>query len=198
MKKGAMILAAALILAGCSEGKAEPEKKVQKENNTVILRADDLFKGDAEALEPHLPIKGSAVSLNKPSDVKVFFQQWKNGKMVQEGSQLQGDSQKEIQTITFSLQPDPSNTKARLVTIAANGKGRESSITSHIDGPEKESVSWEANLAELEGRMELKPGEQKAVWGYGTNAGNSAQASDSEKGIQDADWGLLFYVEASQ
>lgn len=198
MKKWTMILAAAMMLAACSEEMAEPEKKVQKENNTVIIRADDLFKGDAKALEPHLPIKGSAVSLNKPSDVKVFFQQWKNGKMVQEGSQVSGDSQKEIQAITFSLQSDPSNTKARLVTIAANGKGTESSITSHIDGPEEESMSWEANLAELEGTMELKPGEQKAVWGYGTSTGDRVQASDSEKGIQDADWGLLFYVEAPQ
>lgn len=198
MKKWTIILAAALMLAGCSEETAEPEKKVQKEDNPIIIRADDLFKGDAKALEPHLPIKGSAVSLNKPSDVKVFFQQWKNGEVVQEGSQLLDDSKKEVQTISFSLQPDPSNTKARLVTIAANGKGMEGSITSHIDGPEENSISWEANLVQLEGTMELKPGEQKAVWGYGTSTGDRVQASGSEKGVQDADWGLLFYVEAPQ
>lgn len=111
---------------------------------------------------------------------------------VQEGSQLSGDSQKEIQAITFSLQPDPSNQKARLVTIAANGKGTKSFITSHTDGPEEESM----NLAELEGTIELKPDERKAVWGYGTSTRDNVEGSDSEKGVQDADWGLLFYVEA--
>ncbi|MET1030419.1 hypothetical protein [Domibacillus tundrae] len=60
----------------------------------------------------------------------------------------------------------------------------------------KNDAAWEANFIEEDG-MVIQPGERKALWGYGANAGNEMSAS-TEESIQNADWGVLVYIEAAK
>ncbi|MCM3787201.1 hypothetical protein M3221_02070 [Domibacillus indicus] len=197
MKKWTYILAAGFLLAGCSQGEGLKQKK-QAGEEVITVKASELFKGGEKALQPHLHIQGDAVILNKPSDVAITFDIWQNGKIAQKGSRLSNDPQGDIKEVSFSLQPDLSNKNSQLVTIACNGN--ELSLSSSVDVPSDTSISWAADLAENAGDegLKIKPDERKAVWGYGMNKVNGAASSTTEESIQQADWGMLIYIEAAR